>query len=204
MISKVEPTENYFSINWKIGTRCNYDCMYCPTVWHDSDSQLHSLDSLKLAWTNLFNKTSYHNLPYKILFTGGEVTVNRNFLPFVQWLQEHYSNNLFKIIVTTNGSASLDYYLRMFNSVDNITFSLHSEHINEQEFVDKMIALKAQLPNDRFMHVNIMNEFWNQDRITLYKARFDQHNISNSVNEVNYSMQTRSAPIFHGKFNLEV
>jgi MoaA/NifB/PqqE/SkfB family radical SAM enzyme len=178
--------------------------MYCPTTWHNADGKQHSLKELQNAWRNILSKTKDHNLPYKILFTGGEVTVNKNFLPFVSWLRDHYNDQIFKILVTTNGSASSNYYLKMFRSVDNISFSVHSEHINEQDFFLKMIAIKESLPADKFMHVNIMNEFWNQDRIKLYKQKLDQHGISYSVNQIDYTMQIRPEPVIHGRLDLEV
>lgn len=204
MISRVEPTESYFSIGWRIGTRCNYDCMYCPAAWHDADSRQHSLQKLQDAWCSIVEKTSHHGLPYKILFTGGEVTVNKNFLPFVSWLRQHYNHQLFRLIVTSNGSASLGYYIKMFNSVDNITFSVHSEHLNEKDFFKKIISLKSALPSNKFIHVGIMDEYWNQTRIKKYQEILEQHSISHSVNQIDYSLQSRIRPIIKGKLDLEI
>jgi MoaA/NifB/PqqE/SkfB family radical SAM enzyme len=82
-IVKVTPVEKYFSITWRITTRCNYDCMYCPTKWHDSTGVLHDLSKLQSAWQLIVSQTKHLNLPYKLSFSGGEVTINKNFLPFV-------------------------------------------------------------------------------------------------------------------------
>lgn len=203
-IIRVEPTEQYFSINWQIGTRCNYDCMYCSPDWHDSTSKFRDLRELQQAWISIVEKTKSLNLRYKISFTGGELTVNRNFLPFVTWLRQNYSQQLFKLLVTTNGSASTQYYKKMFESVDNITFSLHTEHADEQKFFDMILDLSQQLDSSKFLHVAIMNEFWNQDRISGYVKLLNQHGISHSVNEINYRYQTREHPIFLGKLNLDL
>ena len=203
-IVSVEPTENYFSLSWRVGIRCNYNCMYCSTDWHNNTDGFYSLEKLQQAWIELFEKTKFRNLPYKILFTGGELTANKNFLPFVAWLKENYSQHLFKLIVTTNGSASLSYYKKMFQCVDNITFSVHSEHIDEQKFFDMITKLHQTLPSDKFLHVAIMNEYWNQERIKLYTALLTNQKISHSVNEIDYSFQTRQQPIFMGKLNLDI
>jgi MoaA/NifB/PqqE/SkfB family radical SAM enzyme len=203
-IVSVEPTENYFSLSWRVGIRCNYNCMYCSADWHNDTDGFHSLEELQQAWIELFEKTKFRNLPYKILFTGGELTANKNFLPFVAWLKENYSQHLFKLIVTTNGSASLSYYEKMFQCVDNITFSVHSEHIEEQKFFDMITKLHQTLPSDKFLHVAIMNEYWNQERIKLYTALLINQKISHSVNEIDYSLQTRQQPIFMGKLNLDI
>jgi MoaA/NifB/PqqE/SkfB family radical SAM enzyme len=203
-IIKVTPTEEYFSITWQIDIRCNYNCMYCSPLWHDDTSSFKSLEELQTAWCNIFDKTKNLKLPYKISFTGGELTANKNFLPFVTWLRDNYSEQLFKLLVTTNGSASTRYYQKMFNSVDNITFSVHTEHINEQKFFKMIIELHKMLSNDKHLHVAIMNEHWNQGRIPLYTKLLDENNISYGVNEIDYTYQTREHPIFLGKLNLAI
>lgn len=78
-IIAVKPTEKYFSLQWLVGTRCNYDCMYCSTAWHDDHSQHHSLDKLKEAWIKMYQQTHHLGLAYKISFSGGELTTNKNF-----------------------------------------------------------------------------------------------------------------------------
>jgi pyruvate-formate lyase-activating enzyme len=178
--------------------------MYCSPLWHDNTSSFKSLEELQSAWCDIFDKTKNLKLPYKISFTGGELTANKNFLPFVTWLRDNYSEHLFKLLVTTNGSASTRYYKKMFNSVDNITFSVHTEHVNEQKFFEMIVELHKALPKDKHLHVAIMNEYWNQDRIPLYTKLLDEHNISHGVNEIDYTYQTREHPIFLGKLNLEI
>ena len=203
-IISIKPTEEYFSLNWQIDIRCNYDCMYCSPEWHNNSSGFKIMEELQNVWLTVFDKTKNLNLPYKISFTGGELTANKNFLPFVTWLKNNYSEYLFKILVTTNGSASTDYYQKMFEAVDNISFSLHSEHIDEQKFFNKLIQLRKKLLPNKFMHIDIMNEFWNQTRIPHYIQLLESNNISYSVNEIDYKYQTRTIPIMRGDLNLEI
>jgi MoaA/NifB/PqqE/SkfB family radical SAM enzyme len=203
-IISIKPTEKYFSLNWQIDIRCNYDCMYCNSEWHNDSSEFKGMEELQNVWLNVFNKTKNLNLPYKISFTGGELTANKNFLPFATWLKNNYSEYLFKVLVTTNGSASTGYYQKMFEAVDNISFSLHSEHINEQKFFNKLIQLRKKLLPNNFIHVDIMNEFWNQNRIPHYIQLLESNNISYSVNEIDYKHQTRAIPIMRGDLNLEI
>jgi hypothetical protein len=178
--------------------------MYCPTSLHDNHSKHASLDQLKKRWQSIFSKTSHKNLLYKISFTGGEVTVNKSFLPLLKWMRENYQDNISKILVTSNGSASLNYYTKLYALVDNLSLSFHSEHADEQKFFDLAIKLRQNLMPGKHLHINIMNEDWNQDRIPLYQKILDQHSISNAVNNVDYSTQTRSIPIMKGKINLEI
>lgn len=203
-ITSVKPAERYFSITWKITVKCNFDCMYCPHEWHDNHGSNHDLGSLQRAWRSILSKTQKLDLRYKICFTGGEVTTNRHFLPFVIWLRENFDDNIFSLVLTTNGSASIKYYQRLYEYIDNISFSLHSEHVNEQQFFDKILALSKNTRPDRFLHVNIMDEFWNQDRILIYQRLLDAHGISHSVNQINLDLKTRSYPIMKGALNLDV
>lgn len=203
-VIQVFPTEEYFSITWELGRRCNYDCMYCGPQWHDSTSKHKSLEELKNNWIGIYEQSRYLKLKYKISFTGGEVTGNKNFYPFVQWLRKEYPTAIGQILLTTNGSATYKYYAKLFEVVDNISFSTHSEHIDEQAFFDMVVKLKQTIGSDKFIHVNIMNESWNQDRIPAYKQILMQHQISHNVNEIDYAHQTRTIPIMKGKLNLAI
>ena len=201
-IVQVEPTESYFSLTWQLGIRCNYDCMYCPAEWHDNTSRHHSLDTLKQTWISVLAKTNQS--AYKISFTGGEPTSSKSFLPFLKWLRTEYVNIKFKILLTTNGSATYKYYHQLYEYVDNISFSVHSEHIDERKFFDTVVLLHSTIDNSKHLHVNIMNEAWNQSRIPQYQKILQEHGISNNVNEINYARQTRSVPVFKGKLNLDI
>ena len=202
-IVSVRPAHPSISITWMIGSRCNYDCMYCPTDLHDSTSRHPDLEQLKTVWQNMYAKTQSQGLPYKLSFTGGEVTANKSFLPLIEYLKLG-NFGVDQIFVTTNGSASLNYYTRLTKLVNGISFSTHSEFIQEQDFFNKVEAIdQLMIRPERSVHVNIMNEFWNQDRIKLYTDWLQAKNISHSVNEIDYSKQTRAEPIMTGVYNLE-
>ena len=176
--------------------------MYCPPYLHDNSSKHKSLDELKRYWLSIIENTRACGLKYKIVFTGGEVTGNRAFLPFLRWLRDEFKEQIGLVILTTNGSATYSYYMKLYEVADNIAFSLHSEHVNEQKFFDTIIKLHQTIGKDKFLHVLVMNEFWNQDRIKLYQKLLDEHKISYNVNDIDYSKQTRTIPIMKGKLNL--
>lgn len=191
------------ALTWMIGSRCNYDCMYCPADVHDAVSPHPDFEKLKKAWHSLHEKTQDQGLPYKISFTGGEVTANRSFLPLIEYLKSG-EFNIGQLIVTTNGSASVNYYRRLSELVDCISFSTHSEFFDEAEFFDKVREINSIMPRpQKSVHVNIMDEWWNQDRIGLYKSWLDQNGITHSVNVIDYTQQIRSQPLRQGKANLE-
>ena len=200
-IVQVNPTIKCFSVTWMLSPRCNYDCMYCPPELHDAVSKHHSIGTLKQSWQQVINKTHHLELPYKISFTGGEVTTNRAFLPFLQWLkQQPYQTQLF---VTTNGSASLKYYSKLATLIDGLAMSTHSEFIDEARFFKTALALnRMMIRPEKSLHVNIMNEHWNQERIPYYVDYCQQHGISHSVNQIDYSQQTRVTVYNQGKRNI--
>ena len=191
------------SLTWMIGARCNYDCMYCPTQLHDATSAHPDLEKLKLAWNNLHSQTKHLNQPYKISFTGGEVTANKSFLPLIEYIKNG-EFDIGQLVVTTNGSASLNYYQRLCNLIDCMSFSTHSEFFDEAEFFNKVYQLdQIMIRPEKSLHVNIMDEYWNQGRIEFYKTWLSDRNISYSVNAINYDRQTRTQVLDQGKQNLE-
>lgn len=201
-IISVKPIPEYFSITWMLGSRCNYDCMYCPSEYHDTTSVPLDLATLKMSWKNIYEKSRRRNLPYKISFTGGEVTANKNFLPMVEWLRENYVE-ISMILVTTNGSASLNYYKKLSKLIEGLSFSTHSEHMDEQDFFNKAEVINSIMVRpEKSFHVNIMDEFWNSDRIALYKERLDRSDVSYSLNTIRYNQGTREFPIMKGNLNL--
>lgn len=201
-IIKVEPATPMIALTWMISTRCNYDCMYCPTAWHDSTSKHPDLDNLKQVWDNFYENTRAQQQPYKVSFTGGEATANRSFLPLVEYIRNG-NFNIGQLLVTTNGSASEKYYTKLAASVDAISFSTHSEFFDEQEFFNKVEKINAIMVRpQKSVHVNIMDESWNQHRIPVYQSWLTQRGISHSVNTVDYTNQIRSMPVQQGVTNL--
>ena len=201
-IIKIHPVPKRFVVTWMLGSRCNYDCMYCPAELHDKTSISLSLVEMQTAWKNIYNKTHKQGLEYKISFTGGELTANKNFLPLLEWLRTNYPE-VVQIITTTNGSASLGYYKKLSQHVEGLSFSTHSEFFDEQKFFDKAVAVhQLMAANNKMLHVNIMNEYWNQDRILLYKEFLEKHKVNYSVNEIDYSKQVRTIYLKQGTYNL--
>lgn len=203
-IIKVKPVDDWFNITWELGNRCNQSCCYCPPDWHSSTGKLYKLQELQNIWLDIFNKTKHLNLKYKISFSGGEATVQKNFLPFLDWLRENYDNRLAKLLLTSNGSASLNYYNKLYKLIDNLSISVHSEFINEKKFFEKIIKLKENLSEDKFLHINIMDEPWNRDRIKYYEQILKDHNIYYSVNLLRSYQDSEFVPIHNRNLNFDI
>jgi hypothetical protein len=126
-----------FQVTWDLGRRCNYDCSYCPTHRHDNFSAHASLEDLKKNVDFLFSYIdlymTYRN--YKeasVSFTGGEPTVNPNFIPFIKYLNEKYEEKykdkwLCTFALTSNGAMSEKMADAVLEHFSHITISYHTE-----------------------------------------------------------------------------
>lgn len=194
---KISPLEDIFSITWIMHLKCNNDCMYCG--WqHSPQGKVLNLEELKQYWKTIFENTKHKNLKYKIGFTGGEVTLNRDFIPFIEWLYENYSEHLHYAGLTTNGNVSVKHYLRLLDKINFITFSTHTESINIPNFFEKAKILNEYaLKNNKIFMINIMEEYWAWDQIKEILDLCHANNIFYSINPIDYYREgNRTFPIF--------
>lgn len=197
-IIRLDPVVDCFTVNWFLGLRCNFDCMYCPDMLHNLTDPDMPLADLKNHWLRIVDKTQHLNLPYKITFTGGEVTINKDFLPFLTWLNDNYQDQIVECGFTSNGSAPLRVYQEAMrlDIISFISLSTHSEFMNERKFFTNVTELnKIKQELDKSLHVNIMDEPWNKDRIKKYTKYLDQQSIPNTVNRVIWTHQIREKPL---------
>lgn len=199
-IIKIEPTNQLFTVNWNIGLRCNFDCMYCPSTFHNATDKDLGLLDLQNHWKKIVEKTKHTKLKFRLAFTGGEVSVNKNFLFFLHWLNDNYKDKIAECGYTTNGSGSKKFYLDSISIdiISFISFSTHSEFFNEQKFFNtvlevnkkrKELVLKKNL--NKRVNVNIMDEYWNQEKIKIYKDFLTKKGIDNNITKIFYEAKTR-------------
>lgn len=201
-IVSVKPVEHNIIVAWHLHDRCNFDCIYCPEKWHSLTSGVKSLDELKSCWLEIYEKTKHRNLKYKISLTGGEVTLNQDLLPFVKWLVDTYRDQLDLIGMVTNGTANQQLYVELFEYLDWISFSTHSEFFNEKKFFDNVLGAKISTTGtNKTVHVNIMDEPWHKERIEIYKKFLDKCNINFSLSEIDWSMRIRDVAKINNNVN---
>lgn len=128
---------NVFQVTWDVGRRCNYDCSYCPAHRHDNFSPHASLEELKknadfvLRYIDLYmTYRSYKRA--SINFTGGEPTVNPNFIEFLTYLKERYNSGYqdkweCTFTLTSNGAMSKKIADALMPRLNHITISYHTE-----------------------------------------------------------------------------
>jgi sulfatase maturation enzyme AslB (radical SAM superfamily) len=146
-------TGSVFQVTWDLGRRCNYDCSYCPAIRHDNFSPHASLEELKKNADFVFKYISlymkYRN--YKeasISFTGGEPTVNPNFIEFIKYLNETYEANykeqfICTFALTSNGAMSPKMADAIVEHMSHITISYHTEA--DQSIKDNVLERIQQI-----------------------------------------------------------
>jgi len=136
------------SIIWDLGRRCNFDCWYCSKNSHNNYEAHKNLGMLTTAYENL-KKNWIFGERTKFVFTGGEPTVYKDYLPFVQLLKadDHI------VHTTTNGSNNPKYYSELAE-VSDIVFSIHLNYIKTLG-LDKFIkAVDAAIETTERGHEN--------------------------------------------------
>lgn len=162
-------TGKVFQVTWDLGRRCNYDCSYCPVHRHDNFSPHATLDELKANADFMFEyiDTYMNYRDYKftsISFTGGEPTVNPNFIPFIQYLTAEYENKYkskwdANFALTSNGAMSEKMATRIMENLRHCTVSYHSESDDKlkKQVRDRILQFHTEGPKYKFtMSVNVM------------------------------------------------
>lgn len=156
------------TITWAVGRRCNFDCWYCPESDHNNYESHKSYDEM-LSVVNKLEKYWIKGRPVKFSLLGGELTVYKDYLPFVKRLKElgHMS------ITTTNGSRNPEYYKELAE-VSDVCFSIHLNYVKElgiDKFLDSVEnAIKGRGSN--WVSVRIMVDPGNLETAQSVFAQF--------------------------------
>lgn len=151
-----------FMITWDMGRRCNFDCSYCPSHRHDNFSPHASFEELKNTLDFIFSYidtiASYRiDKTYCISFTGGEPTVNPNFIEFSKYLSKKKKQVNFNLTtdLTTNGAMSDKVAAAVIENFNHVTISYHAESHGslKTQILDRIMQFKN---NNINMKVNVM------------------------------------------------
>ncbi len=120
--------ENKVNVNFYTEKRCNFSCSYCEPENHTSNAHL-DIELYKTAW----RKINPRNVS-TINISGGEPTLNKNYIEFVKWLKGN--NPYARVSTSTNGTRSAD-YLNHLNKYSHLAISIHFEFITDS-YVQKL------------------------------------------------------------------
>lgn len=128
-----------YSVDWYMTKRCNFSCSYCAEYLHDNYSESPPLDKMKML-VDIIEKKHGNNILWSL--TGGEPMVVPHFQEILKYIAK---SNPVNVSITTNGSVPTKKYIEAYeNGLDNITLSMHFEHIENRidEYVERILELE--------------------------------------------------------------
>lgn len=138
-------------INFQLHNLCNYRCWYCfpnsntgTYKWKDYDLILSNFIHLLNIYKLKLNKSKF-----QINLLGGEPTLWPELPKFCQDLKNIYKDDV-SIMITSNGSRNISWWMSNVNSFDHVLLSCHPEYVNEEH-----ILHVADLLYDHNVHVDI-------------------------------------------------
>lgn len=137
---------NWFVVNWCLGNTCNYSCSYCPDNLHDGSRRWPELDNIKQFILKV--KTQHPSKKLYFDFTGGEVTLYKNFIELCEFCKEQDV----RVGMISNGSRTLRWWEEHAHLFDHVCLSYHPEEAN----ADHYLAVAKILENKFRLHLNIM------------------------------------------------
>lgn len=130
---------DYVMIDWVIGTTCNYSCTYCDPEVNDGTHPWPEFD-VALEFVKETTK-HYKKLRKRILWNllGGEPTVWKEFIPFVEAVKENDPDCVVRIL--TNGSRTISWWKRAARVLDDVIISFHPETAKKEHVLEVSNAL---------------------------------------------------------------
>jgi MoaA/NifB/PqqE/SkfB family radical SAM enzyme len=136
----------WFVVNWCLGNTCNYACSYCPSGLHDGSLRWPNPEVIKNFILKVKERHPLKKLYFE--FTGGEVTLYKNFIDICKFCTEQGV----KVGLITNGSRTIRFWEENKQYFDHVCVSFHPEFADEEHFINVVKLLH----NDIRTHVNIM------------------------------------------------
>jgi len=169
--------EDWFVVNWCLGNTCNFECSYCPSALHDGSKRWPETQVIKNFIARIKDHYFHKNIYFE--FTGGEVTMYKDFTEICQFCTEMG----IKVGLISNGSRTIRYWEENKQFFDHVCLSFHPEEGDADHFV-QVVKL---LHKDVRTHVNIM----------MSPEKFDHcYAIANKVKNIgNISMALQ--PLIH-------
>lgn len=137
---------DWFVVNWCLGNTCNFSCSYCPTNLHDGSKRWHNTDSVKSFVSKIRTHHPGKNIYFE--FTGGEVTLNKDFIDICKFCTEQGV----KVGFISNGSRTPRWWEENKHYFDNVMLSYHSEFADADHFYKIAEILHGEVRT----HINVM------------------------------------------------
>ena len=125
-------------VYWELGRRCNYDCSYCWPWIHNNTDPIKPLEDLMKAAALIESKFTKGEA-VNFIISGGEPTVNKDFLDFLRYLNAMGHH----VSLHSNGSRLPDYYREIIHYGD-LNISVHFEFYRREKLVKVIEAIAEE------------------------------------------------------------
>jgi hypothetical protein len=169
--------DKFFTVDWILGLRCNYDCSFCSPIHHNNHAPHRAFNEIKIAIDRI--KTMGDNI--NIVLLGGEPTVHPNISDILKELD--HPKFKFKTICT-NGTRKLNWFEDHSKYINHITFSLHFEY-DWKRVLDTIIKYN-EYPKHSNFSVNVMAHHLHMDDVKNVVKLFDEKKISYSLRRIRW------------------
>lgn len=144
-----ESAKDWVVVNWNLGNMCNFNCSYCPSILNDGSFGWNDFDVVK----KFIDECVEHYAPRKVYFefTGGEVTLWRDFVKCAEYIKSIGHD----IGFISNASRTLRWWEANADKFDHACLSFHAEHSDPEHFV-KVVEIMSQACRT---HVNVMMHY---------------------------------------------
>lgn len=152
MVGRIWEQDIPLNLNWDIGRRCNYSCSYCNPYVSNNYEAHRNPEQLAFAADEIERFFS-RGRRTKMVFTGGEPTLNPYFLTLVQLLHGRGHH----IHTQSNGSRHAEYYAELLRH-SLIGFSVHLEFFHRERFLKMMqhlLTLKSTREEYRWQWLGV-------------------------------------------------
>jgi MoaA/NifB/PqqE/SkfB family radical SAM enzyme len=146
LVHATDSHHDWFVVNWCLGNTCNYSCSYCPKGLHDGSNPWPDEAKIKTFIKSIIDQVSPKKVYFE--FTGGEVTLYRNFIDICKYCTELGA----KVGLISNGSRTIRWWEENKQYFDHVCLSFHPEFADPDHFKSVVSLLK----DDIRTHVNIM------------------------------------------------
>jgi organic radical activating enzyme len=199
------PGSNAVTVDWAMGTTCNYACSYCPSTLHDGKWKWPSLDIAK-QFVEALKET--YQAPVQFILSGGEPTLMPGFAKLLRIIKETNPENTVSVI--TNGSRTIRWWRTNKHNIDTVILTTHIEqcdadHLRQvcQEYYnpginglyvlvpmhpdrwEECIAVAETLTKDNAGYVVSLKQLRVDFGATLYPYTVDQTNFINKYGVFN-------------------
>jgi len=138
--------KDWVVVNWNLGNTCNYSCSYCPPVLNNGSYGWNDFNVIK----KFIDTCEKHYAPRKVYFefTGGEVTLWKDFIKCAQYIKSKGHD----IGFISNASRTIRWWEKNKNNFDHVCLSFHPESAEADHFLE-VVKIMSKVCRT---HVNIM------------------------------------------------